>query len=247
MQLPDRLRSLARRAHRRLERTVYPLGNAVACPFCGWTGFRFLSAGRFHRPNRLCPRCGSLERYRMLPLVLDRVLADRPAGAPPPRILELAPKPCFTAYCRGRGWRYLSSDLMSPLAMVRGDLRRMPLASGTFDVIVCFHVLEHIHEDAAAFAELGRLLAPGGVAILCVPIGGARTQEGAPEADWERLYGQHDHVRFYGTDLEDRLRAAGLAVTRVDTLAYFTPAQLDRHALRGDDRYLFLARPGAAP
>jgi SAM-dependent methyltransferase len=233
------LRSLAVRAQRRVERAVFPLGNSVECTFCGWTGWRFLSAGRFNRPNRLCPGCGSLERYRMLPLVLERRLAGR-AAAPPPRILELAPKPCFTAFCRRRGWRYVSSDLMSPHAMVRGDLRGMPFASDSFDVIVCFHVLEHIHEDRAAFAELARLLAPGGVAVLCVPIGGATTQEGAPEADWERLYGQHDHVRYYGTDIEDRLRAAGHQVERVDTLTYFAAAQLDRHALRGDDRYLFL-------
>jgi SAM-dependent methyltransferase len=217
-----RLRSLAVRAQRRVERTLLPLGNTVACPFCGWTGWRFLSAGLYNRPNRLCPRCGSLERYGL-------------------RLLELAPKPCFTAYCRRTGWRYTSSDLMSPLAMVRGDLRGMPFATGSFDVIVCFHVMEHIHEDRAAFAELARLLAPGGVAIICVPLRGPTTQEGAPEADWERLYGQADHVRYYGMDIEHRMRASGLTVERIDTLSYFAADEIDRHALRGDDRYLFLA------
>jgi SAM-dependent methyltransferase len=232
-----RLRSLAIRVQRRVERTVFPLGRSVECPFCGWTGWRFLSAGLYNRPNRLCPGCGSLERYRMLPLVLER----RFAGRTDLRLLELAPKPCFTAYCRRQGWRYLSSDLMSPHAMVRGDLRSMPFATGSFDVIVCFHVMEHIHEDLPAFAEIARLLDRGGVAILCVPLRGPVTQEGAPESEWERRYGQADHVRYYGMDIEDRMRASGLAVERLDTLDYFDRAQLDRHALRGDDRYLFLA------
>ena len=231
------LRSLAVRAQRRLERTLFPLGNAVECPFCDWTGWRFLSAGLYNRPNRLCPRCGSLERYRMLPLLLQRRFAGR-AGL---RLLELAPKPCFTAHCLRTGWRYTSSDLMSPHAMVRGDLRGMPFATGSFDVIVCFHVMEHIHEDRAAFAEIARLLAPAGVAIVCVPLRGATTQEGAPRSEWERLYGQDDHVRYYGMDIVDRMSASGLAVECIDTLGYFTPAELDRHALRGDDRYLLLA------
>jgi SAM-dependent methyltransferase len=231
----SRLQALAIRAQRRVERAVFPLGNSVECPFCGWTGWRFLSAGLYNRPNRLCPSCGSLERYRMLPLVLERRLAGR-TGL---RLLELAPKPCFTAYCRRSGWRYTSSDLSSPLAMVRGDLRGMPFATSSFDVIVCFHVMEHIHDDRAGFAEIARLLAPGGVGILCVPLRGATTQEGAPQADWERLYGQSDHVRYYGMDIEDRMRAAGLTVERVDALRYFPAAEIDRHALRGDDRYLF--------
>lgn len=236
----QRLRSLAVRVQRRVERTVFPLGRSVECPFCGWLGWRFLSAGLYNRPNRLCPRCGSLERYRMLPLVLGRLVSAQK----PPRLLELAPKPCFTAYCKRQGWRYVSSDLMSPHAMVRGDLRRMPFATNSFDLIVCFHVMEHIHEDLPSFAEIGRLLAPDGVAILCVPLRGTTTREGAPEAEWERLYGQSDHVRYYGMDIEDRMRKSGLAVERFDSLQQFTRAELDRYALRGDDRYLFLARKG---
>jgi len=39
-----------------------------------------------------------------------------------------------------------------------------------------------------------------------------------PDATGEErtlLYGQHDHVRYYGRDFEDRLLAAGLGFTRV--------------------------------
>lgn len=180
----------------------------------------------------------------MLPLVLRREVPARPNV----RILELAPKACFTEFClRQPGWTYVSSDLSSPTAMVRGDLRAMPFAAESFDVIVCFHVMEHIADDMPAFAEIGRLLKPDGVAILCVPLRGPLTQEGAPEADWERLYGQADHVRYYGLDIEDRMVAAGLSVHRIDTLEYFSPAQVERHALRGDDRYLFLVRKGVTP
>jgi SAM-dependent methyltransferase len=227
---------LATRVQRRFERTFYRYGNSVECPFCGWTGWRFLSAGLQFAPNRLCPSCGSLERYRMLPLVLAREVGDLDV-----RVLELAPKPCFTDYCRRQArWKYVSSDLSSPTAMVRGDLRQMPIATNSFDVIVCFHVMEHIHEDGPSFHEIARMLTPSGIGIICVPLAGAITQEGAPESEWERLYGQSDHVRYYGMDIEQRMQAAGLAVRRIDTLSYFNSSELDRYALRGDDRYLFI-------
>ncbi len=242
MQATKKLRSYAVRVQRRLERTLFPLGRSVECPFCRWTGWRFLSAGLHNRPNRLCPGCGSLERYRMLPLVLERELASR-TGV---KLLELAPKPCFTTYCRENGMDYTSSDLDSPLAMVHADLRKMPFATSSFEVIVCFHVMEHIHEDGLAFAEIGRMLSPTGVGIICVPLRGPTTQEGAAESEWERLYGQFDHVRYYGLDIEGRMRAAGMTVQRIDTLAYFTADELDRYALRGDDRYLFLVRKATA-
>lgn len=232
------LRSLAARVRRRVQRVVYATGNHVECPYCGWTGWRFMPAGRLRRPNRLCPGCSSLERYRMLALVVQRELSGRQSVD----VLELAPKVCFGDLCRRNGWNYFSSDLDSPTAMVHGDLRNMPFADNAFDVIACFHVMEHIKDDVPAFAELGRLLKPDGVGIVCVPLRGDVTQEGAPQSEWERLYGQHDHVRYYGMDIEQRMKSAGLASTRIDTLSYFSPAELERYALRGDDRYLFFIR-----
>jgi SAM-dependent methyltransferase len=233
-----RLRSLAARVRRRVEKTLLPLGNRVECPYCGWTGLRFLSAGALGAANRLCPGCGSLERYRMLPPLIARELPGRSLD-----ILELAPKECFTSYCRRQsGWRYVSSDLSSPAAMVLGDLRSMPFKSESFDLIVNFHVMEHIVEDVVAFREIGRLLKRDGLGVICVPIQGATTREGAPESEWERLYGQVDHVRYYGLDIEERMRSAGLVIQRIDTREYFPAAELTRYALRGDDRYLFLVR-----
>jgi SAM-dependent methyltransferase len=230
-----KLRSLAHRVQRGVERRLFPIGTSVECPYCGWTGWRFLSAGSVMAANRLCPRCGSLERYRMLPLLVPRELRDRPV-----RALEMAPKACFTNFCRRQpGWEYVSSDLASPTAMVRGDLRQMPFATDSFDLVVVFHVMEHIIEDGPALREIARMLRPDGLGVICVPLRGLVTEEGAPESEWERVYGQADHVRIYGMDFEDRMRAAGLTVRRVDTLEYFTEQERNRYALHGDDRYLF--------
>jgi SAM-dependent methyltransferase len=238
---PKQLVSYARRIMRRAERIVFATGHTVQCPFCQWEGWRFLSAGDSWKSNRLCPGCGSLERYRMLALVLERRLAGRERAA----LLEIAPKLCVKQLCKQRGWEYLSSDLNSQYAMVHADLRAMPMQDNSFDVIVCFHVMEHIVDDRPALGEIARLLKADGFGLIFVPLGDGPTREGAPESEWLRLYGQRDHVRIYGMDIVDRMTGAGLAVDVVDTHEYFTDADLTRHGLRGDDRLLFVVRKAA--
>ncbi len=43
------------------------------------------------------------------------------------------------------------------------------LASGSVDVAICHHALEHVLEPAAVLQELSRLLRPGGTLLLAVP------------------------------------------------------------------------------
>ena len=46
--------------------------------------------------------------------------------------------------------------------VVRSDLRTVPVAPGSVDVVVCFGVLHHLEDPRAGFASLVRLLAPDG-------------------------------------------------------------------------------------
>lgn len=236
------LTSYAKRVLRRAERIVYATGHTVKCPYCGWEGWRFLSAGDVWKANRLCPGCGSLERYRMLALVLERLLAGR-RGA---KVLEIAPRLCVGELCKQRGWDYLSSDLNSAHAMVHADLRAMPMPDDSFDALVCFHVMEHIVDDRPAFSEIARLIRPDGFGLIFVPLGDGPTKEGAPESEWLQQYGQRDHVRIYGMDIVDRMTRSGLTVEVVDTHKYFAETEQVRHGLRGDDRLLFVVRKAAS-
>jgi len=52
---------------------------------------------------------------------------------------------------------------------VRGDAYRLPFPDNAFDVIVAAEVLEHLHDDARVFAELRRVLRPGGRIAVTVP------------------------------------------------------------------------------
>jgi ubiquinone/menaquinone biosynthesis C-methylase UbiE len=52
---------------------------------------------------------------------------------------------------------------------VCADLRRLPFAYGTFDVITLNYVAEHLEEPDKTFAELARLLKPSGALVLVTP------------------------------------------------------------------------------
>jgi ubiquinone/menaquinone biosynthesis C-methylase UbiE len=49
--------------------------------------------------------------------------------------------------------------------LVHGDVRAMPFADGTFDVVVDFGTLFHIARPEAALHEIARVLRPGGLLV----------------------------------------------------------------------------------
>jgi 2-polyprenyl-3-methyl-5-hydroxy-6-metoxy-1,4-benzoquinol methylase len=53
------------------------------------------------------------------------------------------------------------------------ELTRLPLRSESFDVITCNMVVEHLDVPVAVFAELARVLAPGGRLIIHTPNAGS--------------------------------------------------------------------------
>jgi len=205
----------------------------LACPCCGHEDAAFLPFGRIPRTNAQCPNCGALERHRLLALLFER----RPSLLAGIRsVLHVAPERPLRWRLARPGVVYVTGDLMAPEVSVRLDLTRLPFADGTFDAVLCNHVLEHVPDDRRAMAELRRVLRPSGWAILQSPVDNRleRTLEDptvTDPAERERLFGQKDHVRQYGRDYATRLRDAGFAVEQIrfDAIADATLAR--RHAL----------------
>lgn len=215
-------------------------GDAVHCPCCDGSFAEFIR--HRGRPHARCPRCGALERHRLLWLYLT----ERTDLLSSPRsLLHFAPEPAYERRLKAiPGLRYVSADLDSPLAMDAVDIMDMPYADGSFDAVLCSHVLEHVNDDRRAMREIRRVLRPGGWAILMSPIDGRRTTtledpSITTPADRHRVFGQSDHVRLYGHDFATRLAEAGFAVRSDRYVEQLDPELVDRCGLRRDDDEAF--------
>lgn len=106
-------------------------------------------------------------------------------------------------------------EALPGVPLLRFDLTRCPLPDGSVDAVVLLNVIEHIEDDAAALAQVHRILCPGGVMVLEVPAG-------------PHLYDAYDHFlmhhRRYAMDaLLELGRGAGFAIaeqSHLGTLLY---------------------------
>lgn len=184
------------------------------CPACRRAAPEFLPARS--RADARCPNCQSLERHRFLALLLDllgpylRTGVHRVLDVAPQRIIRLALQSRFPAT------RYVALDLAPDREVgVLGDLTALPFPDAAFDLVLCYHVLEHVPDDTSAIAELARVLSPGGLALVQVPRRLEQATDDGPLVGEQpaRRFGQDDHVRWYGWDFEARLRSGGLEPT----------------------------------
>jgi SAM-dependent methyltransferase len=217
-------------------------GEGRGCPCCGGS-FRRMARRRISGFGGLCPRCRSHPRHRAIALLLSR--GDLRGH----RLLHFAPEPVFDqVFARLPGVDRVTADLYAP-ADLRLDITDMDLPDGSFDLILCSHVLEHVPDDRAAISELRRVLAAGGLCLVLTPYRPHRQTYEDPSitAPLDRMvaFGQQDHVRIYGNDLPDRLRRAGFEVEDRTPPELFDPEVVERCELDPSE-HLFLCRASAA-
>ncbi|MBI4645749.1 MAG: class I SAM-dependent methyltransferase [Bacteroidia bacterium] len=194
---------------------IFYKGNNVFCPICNMNFRKFLPYGNKGEDNRLCPGCLSLERHRLLWLYLRERTDFFYTNM---KVLHIAPEQPFLRRFKSlKNLEYITADLESPIADVKLNIKQIPFADNTFDVIICNHVLEHIDNELQALNELYRVLKKGGWAILQVPIDYNReyTYEDSTitsKKEREKIFGQYDHLRIYGQDYPKRLEKAGFTV-----------------------------------
>jgi SAM-dependent methyltransferase len=212
---------------------------ARMCNVCGYRG-RFQAAGKPRRIDARCPKCGSAERYRLLALWLDRDGGFLKNA----QVLHFAPEAGLAAMLKTRVGRYESGDLAPGKADRVLNIEAIAAPDAAYDCVVCSHVLEHV-DDKKALLEIYRVLKPGGVALIMLPIieGWAKTYENpsvASAEDKKRHYGQSDHVRYYGADVRERIRDAGFQLTE------FTAEGPDvlTYALQRGEKVFIARKPG---
>lgn len=170
------------------------------CPVCGYKGpFLHVQPYTGKRLHAQCPGCGAMERHRLQHLVLlELERAEEFAGM---RMLHIAPEPFFRRWFQTRVRSYETADLFMKDVDHKVDLTALPFADGSYDLVYASHVLEHIRDDAAALREIRRVLRPGGLAVLPVPIVADATVEYPAPNPWEAY-----HVRAPGPDYFERYR-----------------------------------------
>ncbi|MGN6614041.1 MAG: methyltransferase domain-containing protein [Candidatus Nitrosocosmicus sp.] len=213
-------------------------GNNVHCNCCDGNFITFLPFGLVKRANALCPGCGALERHRLhWHYMLHQTNLLKTAEIQ--KMLHVAPESVFFdkfnnaigldyTPCAKVGEGY--SDVY-PEGTINVDITEMQFEDNSFDIIYCSHVLEHVIEDVKAMKEFYRVLKPGGWAMLQVPIDKNRcsTYEDNSIKDpkqRERIFGQYDHVRIYGTDYPERLKSAGFQVNPIDYVKNFSESEI---------------------
>lgn len=205
-------------------------GSRVRCPCCGSTYREFAP---YNGPDRICWRCGSLERDRLLWLLFTR----RPELLRPGLdVLHIAPERALRPRLQRVAGKYVAGDIDRAFGKLRLDVTQLDVADESFDAVICNHVLEHVEDDRAALRELRRVLRPGGWAILLVPdMVSATTAEDPTIEDpalRQRLFGQRDHVRRYGWDYLDRLFEAGFRTEVINMESEISSEAIDRYRLK---------------
>lgn len=210
-------------------------GDNYTDPIDGKSFSKFLPYGyEVQRDNVLSPSTLSLERHRLLWLYLKN---KTDFFSRPHKMLHFAPEQAFYKQFRKmKSLDYTTTDLNSPLADVKADICDLPFEDDSYDVIFCNHVLEHIPDDKKAMQELFRVLKPGGMAIIQIPqdLSREKTFEDDSITDPKeraKIFGQYDHVRIYGRDYFDKLRAVGFTVKEENYTAQMSISQIERFRL----------------
>jgi SAM-dependent methyltransferase len=190
------------------------MGSKYECNICNRKLRKFVLS---ETGNQLCPNCGSSGRDRRLWEVLNPEFLSENIS-----ILDFSPSRCLyrklkSQSAEGRKYTYQSTDISGDfIADLNLDITDTRLHDGTYDLVICYHVLEHIEDDLKAMKELNRIIKKKGYAIIQTPFKDGETYEDFSKTTPEeklKHFGQEDHVRIYSlAGLKSRLEKAGFEV-----------------------------------
>ncbi|WP_179344025.1 class I SAM-dependent methyltransferase [Winogradskyella ursingii] len=194
-------------------------GNSFQCNICEYKLNRFVILAD---TDLLCPNCGSRSRTRRLYSTLKE------NGLLQGNILHFSPPKSLYKKFNNLEVNYYSSDFENEFtADYKYDITAIAAQDKFFDLVICYHILEHVEDDGKAMQELLRVLKPNGKCYIQTPYKEGDIYEDISITLAEqrlKAFGQQDHVRIYSVEgLEERLHQAGFTTKRLhfDEVSYF--------------------------
>ena len=200
------------------------------CPLCGPS--ILVQLDRSEIAIR-CGRCGATPIAMSIASVLRNEIPDLGTAA----VYELSARGPLHGFLQRTAASLVSSQYVAgevPGSEVSGvrveDVQRLTFPASCFDVCTSTEVFEHVPDDRRAFAEIHRVLRPGGVLLFTVPLMlDANTRERAaivdgtlvhflaPEYHRDPADGHGPVLAFrdYGVDIVGRLQEAGFSQARI--------------------------------
>ena len=191
-------------------------GENTKCLICSAKSKKFIPISFYNSDDKICPSCGALSRSRALGVYVKKNFKDQSQ-----KVLDFSPHRSLNDFFKSIFENYISSDFENQFyAQKSYDITQINEADRSFDLIICFHVLEHILEDKKAIKELNRVLKSDGHLLIQVPLKkGVTFQDNSIISKEGRLkaFGQEDHVRVYGEDsLQLILKEGGFNVNPIN-------------------------------
>jgi SAM-dependent methyltransferase len=182
-----------------------------------------------------CPKCGAQDRERVYAMYLSQEFSKMKETGKTYNFLDFAPSPSLSKFIKKHSFiNYRSADLYMKGVDDKVDITDLHIyESGSFDMILCSHVLEHVEQDIKAMKELYRVLNKDGFAIIVVPINlGLKEDFEDPtktsESDRWKYFGQNDHVRVYSKKgFVSKLESVGFQVHQYG-VDFFGMAEFER-------------------
>jgi len=185
-------------------------GKRFQCNVCNKKLRRFIS---LKSEEKLCPYCGSSSRNRRLWNILKSEFLINDI-----RILHFSPSRSLKRFLsKDSSLNYITTDFLGEFdAEKHYNITNISEGDNSFDLIICYHILEHIEDDRAAINELYRILKKGGSCIIQTPFKDGEIYEDdkiKSAEDRLKYFGQEDHLRIYSVDgLKERLTNSGFEV-----------------------------------
>lgn len=215
-------------------------GSKYECNCCQSTFRKMLpKAGR---PNAECPKCGALERTRLLLYYLKN---ETKIFTKKIKVLHFGPESGLYSIISKADIEYIDGDLNPAYANHVIDITNIQYPNDYFDLIICSHVVGYVPDEDKSLEELYRVLAPKGMLILLTFLNPESHE--TIDHEWvntpelrSKHYGEPECLRLHGLDYKIELEAKGFSVNQRNYRAELGQELIEKNVLgEGPREWIF--------